>query len=83
MSLADRTPPVLMKGPLCRACALHESLTPEDQATLTEWLDRSRYTAEQILTMLAEEGYALGGATEGILTRHRQGRCFGRRNGTL
>lgn len=83
MALSDRVPPPLMKGPRCGVCSLHESLVSEDQATFVEWLDRSRYTAKQILTMLAEEGYVVEGIAESTLAGHRRRECYGRRYGTL
>jgi hypothetical protein len=83
MALADRTPPPARKGPGCTVCWLHRQLKPEDQVEFTRLLDETTLTANQILTLLAEEGYDVSWLQAQILRRHRIRECWGRLHGSV
>lgn len=79
MALADRTPPPVRKGPRCVTCVMRDTLTPEDRETFDHLLDGTSLTANQILAMLAAEGYGTDGVTCDNVERHRKRGCMERR----
>lgn len=79
MALADVDIVNAKKGPPCAACLMVDRMTPEDRATLDEWMADPGITSRAILVALLDEGYDVPG--EHTFARHRARKCWGRRNG--
>lgn len=81
MALSDVTPQNARKGPPCQACLMVAGMTPDDRATLDVWMADPGRTTDAILARLAEEGYVT--CSDATFTRHRAGKCWGRRHGLV
>lgn len=77
MVLADKLgPATAVKGPPCGVTQLLERLdrdSPDDAATLREWLANPEIRYSVISDALAEDGHRLQADT---LSRHCRGRCL-------